>query len=294
MLTAISILAVLIFIAIIGIRIVKQECRGIVERFGKYHRYVDPGLNWIIPMIENLKTRDIRSHTLDIPAQPVITKDNTEIKVDGILWAKPYAAEEAIKKTFYSIDNWKKAIQELAQTNLRQEFGSLTLDESLIARATISSNLERELDKLTDEWGIKVDKVEIKLIDPPEDIKIAMHKQKTAEQTRRAMKLEATGRFEAAEQDKLAKIQQAEGAKEAAILRAEGEKQAIERVAEAKARAIELVNTAADKYFKGNARELKRLEVTENSLKNNTKVVLSKDGINPQIIMGSIPTKAVE
>ena len=91
-----------------------------------------------------------------------------------------YCNEEAIKKTFYNIDNWKRAIQELAQTNLRQEFGALTLDDSLTARATISSNLEKELDKLTDEWGLKVDKVEIKLIDPPNDIKNAMHQQKTA------------------------------------------------------------------------------------------------------------------
>lgn len=272
------ILGVALTIFIFGIRIIPQHRRAIVERFGKYYHYLEPGFKWIIPIIDNCRTRDIRSHTLDIQPQPVITKDNVEIKVDGIIWARPYAKEEAIKSTFYNIDNWKIAIQELAQTNLRQEFGALTLDGSLVARGVISNNLQRELDKTTDEWGIKVDKVEIKLIDPPGDIKQAMHLQKTAEQTRRAAKLEATGRFEAAQQDKLAKIEKAEGEREAAI-----------KVAEGKAKAIELVNTAAEKYFIGNAQHLKSLEVTENSIKNNSKIIIAKDGINPQIILGHIP-----
>lgn len=272
------ILSIIALLGVFGIRVVPQERRAIVEMFGKYRRYLEPGFNWVIPIIERTKSRDIRSHTLDIPAQPVITKDNVEIRVDGIVWARPYSKEEAIKKTFYNIDDWKKAIQQLAQTNLRQEFGSLTLDESLIARATISANLQRELDAITDEWGIKVDKVEIKEIDPPADIKTAMHLQKTAEQTRRAAKLEATGRFEAAEQDKLAAIEKADGQKQADI-----------KVAEGKAKAIQLVNESAEKYFKGNAKELRNLEVTENSLKNNSKIILTKDGITPQLIIGNLP-----
>lgn len=273
------ILGVVVLMFIFSIRIVPQEKRAIVEQFGKYNRYLEPGFKLIIPLVESFSARDIRSQTLDIPSQPVITKDNVEIKVDGIIWARPYPTEEAIKKTWYSIDDWKNAIQELAQTNLRQEFGSLTLDESFTARAKISSNLEKELDKLTNDWGVKVDKVEIKLIDPPDDIKKAMHQQKTAEQNRRAAKLEATGRYEAAQQDKLAAIQDAEGVKESTI-----------KVAEGKAKAIELVNTAAEKYFIGNAKELKKLEVTENSLKDNSKVILTKEGINPQLILGNIPT----
>lgn len=271
-------LGIALVIFLFGIRIVSQPHRAIVERFGKYNRYLDPGFNWVIPIIENAKQRDIRSHTLDIPAQPVITKDNVEIQVDGIIWAKPIANEESIKKTYYNIDNWKNAVMQLAQTNLRQQFGDLTLDESLTARQRISENLEKDLDKTADEWGINIDKVEIKLIDPPEDIKLAMHKQKTAEQNRRAMKLEATGRFEAAEQDKLALIQKAEGEKEAEI-----------QIAEGKAKAIELVNKAAQEYFKGNAVELRRIEMTEAALQNNAKIIITKEGINPQIILGDIP-----
>jgi len=277
------ILAIIVLVFIFGIRIVPQERRAIVESFGKYNRYLEPGFNFIIPIIEGTKSRDIRAHTLDIPAQPVITKDNVEIQVDGIVWARPYATEEAIKKTYYNIDNWKKAIQQLAQTNLRQEFGSLTLDESLIARATISANLQKELDAITDEWGIKVDKVEIKEIDPPADIKTAMHLQKTAEQTRRAAKLEATGRFEAAEQDKLAAIEKADGFRQSEIKMAEG-----------RAKAIELINVASEKFFKGNAVKLKELEVTQASLQHNAKIILTEKGIKPSIILGDIPVANVK
>jgi len=116
------------------------------------------------------------------------------------------------------------------------------------------------------------------MIDPPEDIKEAMHKEKTAEQERRAMKLLATGKFEAAEQEKLAAVQLAEGKKEAEI-----------RVAEGKARAIQLVNEAAARYFQGNALDLKRLEVTEASLKNNAKIIVTEKGISPQLILGDLP-----
>jgi regulator of protease activity HflC (stomatin/prohibitin superfamily) len=260
---------------------VRQYERGIVELFGKYRRFVEPGLHFQIPLVEITRIRDIREHTMDIAPQPVITKDNVEIHVDGLIWVRPGLDAEDIKKTFYNIDNWKTAVLQLAKTNLRQEFGELTLDESLIARERISSNLQEVLDKMTKDWGLKVCKVEIKLIDPPQDIKAAMHKQKTAEQERRAMKLLATGRFEAAEQEKLAAIQVAQGQREAEIMIAEG-----------KAKAIELVNQAAEKYFKGNAKELKQLEVTEGSLKDNSKIIITEKGISPTLLIGELPVGA--
>lgn len=271
---------------IIGLRpiyIVKQFERGIVERLGRYHHFVEPGLHFQIPFFEVTRVRDVREHTMDIEPQPVISKDNVEIQVDGLIWVRPGLNAEDIKRTFYNIDNWKRAVMLLAKTNLRQEFGELTLDESLVARDRISSNLQKALDEMTDEWGLKVCKVEIRLIDPPADIKTAMHKQKTAEQERRAMKLLATGKFEAAEQEKKAIIQRAEGQMEAEI-----------KIAEGKAKAIELVNEAAQKYFKGNARELKRLEVTENSLKDNAKIIVTEKGISPTLLLGDLPVKKSE
>ncbi len=263
--------------------VIKQYERGIVEFFGKYDKFVGPGLHFQLPFVRLTRVRDIREHTMDIEPQPVITKDNVEINVDGLVWVRPGLEAEDIKRTFYNIDNWKVAILQLGKTLLRQEFGELTLDGSLVAREKISENLRLTLDEMTENWGLKVCKVEIRLIDPPNDIKTAMHKQKTAEQERRAMKLLATGKYEAAEQEKLAAIQLAEGRREAEI-----------RVAEGKAKAIQLVNEAAEKYFKGNAKELKQLEMTENSLKDNSKIIVTEKGISPTLLLGELPMKSQE
>jgi regulator of protease activity HflC (stomatin/prohibitin superfamily) len=252
--------------------------RGIQETLGKYSRFVMPGLGFQVPFIHIIRVRDIREHTMDIHPQPVITKDNVEIQVDGIMWVRPTVDEESIKCTFYNIDDWKRAIIQLAMTNLRQEFGDLTLDESLVARQTIASNLQRILNSFAVEWGLTVSKVEIRLIDPPDDIKKAMHKQKTAEQERRSMRLLATGEFEAAEQQKLAIIQRAQGEREAAI-----------QVAQGRAEAIRLVNEAAEKYFVGNAQALKQMEMIETSLRENAKVVITEHGISPTLLLGNLP-----
>lgn len=252
--------------------------RGIQETMGKYTRFVMPGLGFQIPIVHIVRVRDIREHTMDIPPQAVITKDNVEIMVDGVMWVRPASNEESIKRTFYNIDNWKRAVIQLAMTNLRQEFGDLTLDESLVAREKIADSLQAILNAFADDWGLQVSKIEIMLIDPPDDIKRAMHKQKTAEQERRAMRLLATGEFEAAEQQKLAIIQRAEGEREAAI-----------RVAEGKAQAIKLVNEAAQQYFQGNAQVLKQMEMTENALRDNAKIVITEEGISPTLLLGSLP-----
>ncbi|HUX75360.1 MAG TPA: SPFH domain-containing protein [Anaerolineae bacterium] len=252
--------------------------RGIQETLGKYSAFVQPGLGLQLPMLQMVRVRDIREHTMDIAPQSVITQDNVEIRVDGVMWVRPASDEESIKKTFYSIDNWKRAVIQLAMTNLRQEFGDLTLDQSLVAREKIAYNLQAVLNKFAVEWGLLVSKVEIMLIDPPDDIKKAMHKQKTAEQERRAMRLLATGEFEAAEQQKLAIIQ-----------RAEGERAAVIEVAEGKAEAIRLVNEAAQKYFQGNAQVLKQMEMTETALRDNAKVVITEHGISPTLLLGSMP-----
>lgn len=252
--------------------------RGIQETLGKYNRFVLPGLGFQIPFVHLIRVRDVREHTMEVHPQAVITKDNVEIMVDGIMWVRPTVEEDAIKRTFYNIDDWKRAVIQLAMTNLRQEFGDLTLDESLVARETIATNLQRVLNSFAVEWGLTVSKVEIRLIDPPEDIKRAMHKQKTAEQERRSMRLLATGEFEAAEQQKLAIMQRAEGEREAAIM-----------VAEGKAQAIRLVNESAQLYFRGPAQMLRQLEMTEASLKNNAKIIITEQGIAPQLLIGSLP-----
>jgi regulator of protease activity HflC (stomatin/prohibitin superfamily) len=252
--------------------------RGIQEKLGRYTRFVLPGLGFQLPIVHLIRVRDIREHTMDIHPQPVITQDNVEIQVDGIMWVRPASDEESIKRTFYNIDDWTRAVTQLAMTNLRQEFGDLTLDESLVAREKIAHALQSVLNDFAEEWGLVVSKVEIRLIDPPEDIKVAMHKQKTAEQERRAMRLLATGEFEAAEQQKLATIQRAEGEREAAI-----------QIAQGKAEAIRLVNEAAQQYFRGNAQVLKQMEMTETALRDNAKIVITEEGISPTFLLGSLP-----
>ncbi|MFP4345884.1 MAG: SPFH domain-containing protein [Anaerolineales bacterium] len=265
--------------------------RGIRESLGRYQGFVLPGPGFQLPFISLIRVRDVREHTMDIPPQPVITKDNVEIRVDGVMWVRPKPDEESIKQTFYNIDNWKRAVIQLAMTNLRQEFGDLTLDESLVAREKIATNLQRVLNQFAADWGLVISKVEIMLIDPPEDIKRAMHKQKTAEQERRSMRLLATGEFEAAEQQKKATIQRAEGDREAAIRKAEGERQASIEIAEGRAEAIRLVNEAAQRYFQGNAQLLRQLEMTEAALRDNAKVVITEEGISPTLLLGSLPVE---
>jgi len=252
--------------------------RGIQETLGKYTGFVMPGFGIQLPFLQLIRVRDVREHTMDIPPQPVITQDNVEIRVDGVMWVRPEADEESIKRTWYNIDNWKRAVIQLAMTNLRQEFGDLTLDESLVAREKIATNLQSVLNQFAADWGLIVSKVEIMLIDPPEDIKTAMHKQKSAEQERRSMRLLATGEYEAAEQQKLATIQRAEGEREAAI-----------KVAEGKAEAIRLVNEAAERYFQGNAQMLKQIEMTETALRDNAKIVITEHGVSPTLLLGSLP-----
>lgn len=252
--------------------------RGIQEALGKYNRFVMPGLGFQIPLIHVLRVRDIREHTMDIHPQPVITRDNVEIQVDGIMWARPTLDEESIKRTFYNIDDWKRAIIQLAMTNLRQAFGDLTLDESLAARTTIAARLQQVLNAAGVEWGLTVSKVEIRLIDPPEDIKKAMHQQRTAEQGRRSMRLLAPGEFEAAGQQKLVIIQ-----------RAEGEREAVVQVVQERAEAVRLDDEAAQQYFAGNAQALKQMEMVEISLRENAKVVITEHGVSPTMLLGGLP-----
>ncbi|GAG76039.1 unnamed protein product [marine sediment metagenome] len=146
---------------LLPIFVVRPYERGIRETFGKYSKFIKPGLGFQIPIVQIIRVRDVREHTMDIAPQSVITKDNVEINVDGVMWVRPNPDEESIKRTFYSIDDWKRAIIQLAMTNLRQEFGDLTLDESLIAREKIAENLQRVLNTFAVEWGLIVSKVEI-------------------------------------------------------------------------------------------------------------------------------------
>jgi len=244
---------------------VRQSEKGIVERFGQYKETLDPGLRFIVPFVDNIAERiDMRETVIDIAPQAVITKDNVAVTVDAVVY---YVVTDP-KAIRYEIANFRFAISKLAQTNLRNLIGDMTLDQTLTARDQINTALRETLDEATDKWGVKVVRVEVQKIDPPQDIADAMSKQMKAEREKRATILSAEAYKEKqileAEGDKKNAILMAEGARESAILRADGE-----------AKAIEKVSRAAEEFFIGNAQILKQLEVTQASLQDNTKIVVS-------------------
>jgi len=256
-LIVVIVILVLLFIITLAksITIIHQAEKGIIERFGRYKETLEPGLRFIIPFIDSLVSRiDMRETVLDIQPQPVITKDNVTVTVDAVVY---YFVTDA-KAVKYEVANFYVAISKLAQTNLRNVIGEMSLDETLTSRERINAALRETLDEATDKWGVRVTRVEVKEIEPPHDISDAMSKQMKAEREKRAVILEA-------EAYRQKQILEAEGDKQNAILVAEGDRQAAILRAEGEAKAIESVSVAADKYFIGNAQLLKQLEVTQAS-----------------------------
>ncbi len=254
-----------------GCIIVQQQEAVIIQRLGQYSKTLAPGLHWIVPFfdsprpmlkIEKQKTLDGRTYSTityspridlretvyDFPRQNVITKDNVTISINALLYFQIIDAQKAL----YSIENLPEAIEKLTQTNLRNLVGQLALDETLVSRDIINDKLREILDKATDKWGVKVNRVELQDIVPPASIQQAMEKEKKAEQDRRATILEAEGIKKSAiltaEGEKMAAINKAEGEKQAEILRAEGVAQARIIEADAEKEAISrIINALADK-----------------------------------------------
>ena len=237
----ILIIIILIIIGFKSVKILRPYEKGVIERLGKYSRTAESGVAILIPFIEKMVKVDLREQVVDVPPQEVITKDNTVVVVDCVIF---YEVVDAFNAT-YNVVNFYQAITKLAQTNLRNIIGDLELDETLTSREMINAELREVLDVATDKWGSKVVRVEIQKIEPPHDIVEAMSKQMKAERMKRASILEAEGykqsEIKKSEGDKQATILEAEGNaesikkmaeadKQAAILRAEGEAAAIEKV----------------------------------------------------------------
>jgi regulator of protease activity HflC (stomatin/prohibitin superfamily) len=282
-----AILALVVIITLArSIVIIRQAEKGIVERLGRYRETLDPGLRILVPFIDALRARiDMRETVLDIEPQAVITKDNVGVTVDAVVY---YYVTDA-KAVKYEVANFYVAISKLAQTNLRNLVGDMSLDDTLASRERINSSLRTTLDEATDKWGVKVTRVEVKEILPPKDITEAMSKQMKAEREKRATILDA-------EAYKQKQILEAEGDKENAILVAQGDKQSAILRAEGEAQAIENVSNAASEYFVGNAQLLKQLEVTQAALQNNTKLVISDQSRLINVLglgeaLGGIPGK---
>ena len=202
------------------VRIVPQARAGIVERLGRYHRTLNPGMTLLVPFVDRLRPLiDLREQVVSFPPQPVITEDNLVVQIDTVL----YFTVNDPRSATYEVANPLQAIEQITVTTLRNVIGSLSLEQALTSRDHINAQLRGVLDEATTKWGIRVNRVELKSIDPPGSIQEAMEKQMRAERDRRAVILNAEGVKQAA-------VLTAEGAKQAAILRADGEAKAIETV----------------------------------------------------------------
>ena len=241
----IVVFAIIVFLLFKTIKVVKQSEVYIIERLGKFHKVADAGLTIIIPFIDHIRSIvSLKQQTLDIQPQEVITKDNVTITIDTVVFYKIIDPAKAV----YEIQSLKKGIEYLAITTIRDIVGKMLLDETFSSRDMINDRLKASLDDSTFQWGCRIDRVEIKDITPPPDIRDAMEKEMNAERNKRALILEAEGKKQSAitlaEGKKAAAILEAEAEKEARIRKAAGEADAIRQVAAAKAEEIHKVYDA--------------------------------------------------
>lgn len=254
---------ILLIILARSARIVAQYEKGLVMRLGKYHVTANSGLNFLAPLIDEIIKVDMREQVINVDPQKVITRDNVTVTVDAVIY---YRVADPVRAMF-EVQNFGLAATTLAQTNLRNLIGDKSLDETLIARDMINTNLRAVLDEATNSWGVKVTRVEVQKIDPPSDITEAMSRQMKAERDKRASILESEG-------VRQSEILRAEGFKQAEILKAEGDAQARLTRATAEAKAIEMVSNAAEQFFHERAALSRQLEVLQVTLKDNSKFIL--------------------
>ena len=248
MILLVILLVIIFIIAFSSIKVVNQSEVYIIERLGKFEKVADAGLTVIIPFFDRISSVVLlKEQTMDIPPQGVITKDNVTINIDTVVF---YQITDPVKAV-YEIQNLKKGIEYLAITTIRDIVGKMDLDETFGSREAINYQLRSILDEATDKWGCKINRVEIKDINPPADIRDAMEKQMNAERNKRAIILEAEAQKQSAitvaEGKKQAAILEAEADSESRVRRAAGEAKAIKEVADAKAKEIQMVYEAIKK-----------------------------------------------
>ncbi|WP_254763055.1 SPFH domain-containing protein [Natrinema marinum] len=222
------ILVVVVAALLSAVEIVDAYEKRALTVFGEYRKLLEPGINLVPPFVSNTYAFDMRTQTLDVPRQEAITRDNSPVTADAVVYIKVMDA----KKAFLQVDDYKRAVSNLAQTTLRAVLGDMELDDTLNKRQEINARIREELDEPTDEWGIRVESVEVREVNPSKDVQRAMEQQTSAERKRRAMILEAQGERRSA-------VEKAEGDKQSEIIRAQGEKQS--QILEAQGDAISTV-----------------------------------------------------
>jgi regulator of protease activity HflC (stomatin/prohibitin superfamily) len=282
------IIAAIFVIWLLGqsIRTVRPTSRGLIERFGKYSRFANPGIIFLIPFIERLVRVNITENMIDAGLQEIITSDSLNAQVDAQVYFKVRSDEESVKASQYNVFNYMVQIVALARTTLRNIIGTMTLKDANSERGKINSALYNNLASETKNWGLEIVRTELKEINPPTDVQETMNKVVKASNEKIAAIDFATARETQADGERRAAIKVAEGQRQAAILQAEGQKQAKILVAEGDAQAIKLVNESADLYFKGNAQTLRQLQAVETSLTSNSKIVVPTDSSLVNVIEG--------
>jgi len=276
------IVALLLFF-LAGIRIVRPTHRALIETFGRYSKFADPGFHWIIPLVQRMYQINITEQMVNAEPQVIITNDNLNASVDAQVYFRVISDEENVKNSIYNVANFNNQIVNLARTTLRNIIGTLSLKSANSERGRINSDLHRTLEEETKRWGIEIMRTELKEIDPPKDVQETMNKVVKAENEKIAAIDFATAAETTADGIKRAEIKKAEGIRQAKILSAEGD-----------AAAIKLVNEAADKFFVGNAQLLRKLQATETSLMNNAKIIVPEGSEIMNVIgemSGVVPVK---
>ncbi len=272
---AIVILLVIIIYAVLSsLRIVRPTERGLVERLGKYHRFVQGGITFLVPFVDRLIKVNITERMTPVQRQDVITKDKVFMGVDAVVFYKIKPDEISVKASQYNVASFADQIDTLARTVLRDIIGSMDMAIANTSRPTINTSLKTALDEQTEKWGIEIIRAEIKDLEPPKDLIISMESVLKADNERQAAEKTAIAQATLASGEKNAAIQVAEGQKQAAILQAEGQKTATVTIAEGDAQATKLRNEALTTYFKDSAVVFKQLDTIATALQNNTKIIV--------------------
>jgi regulator of protease activity HflC (stomatin/prohibitin superfamily) len=282
-----AIIVIILFLFLyLSVRTVRPTSRGLIERFGRYNRLANPGIVFLIPFIERLVRVNITENMIDAGLQEIITSDSLNAQVDAQVYFKVRPDEDSVKASQYNVLNYMVQIVALARTTLRNIIGTMTLKEANSERGKINASLYSNLALETKSWGLEIVRTELKEINPPRDVQETMNKVVKASNEKIAAIDFATARETQADGERRAAIKVAEGQRQSAILQAEGQMQAKVLVADGEAQAIKLVNEAADRYFIGNAQLLRRLQALEQSLTNNTKVIVPADSTLVNVIGG--------
>ena len=287
MIKLVVIILIVVVLSLSCVKVIKQSRVGIVIRLGKFHKKADTGVHFLIPFLDQMAyVIDLRENVVDFPPQPVITKDNVTMQIDTVVY---FQVTDPVRYVF-EISNPISAIENLTATTLRNIIGELDLDETLTSRDLINTKMRSILDEATDKWGIKVNRVELKNIMPPQDIQVAMEKQMRAERERRESILQAEGEKQSAilraEAQKEAMVREAEGEKQSRILRAQGEAESIRQIAQAKAEGEATIiknvfQAMKESDIDDNMLALKSMEALEKLAESDsTKLVLPSETVN--------------